>query len=127
MVVDGVCPSHVFLDEMEAVVLWNLFERELKRRIVRKMGGRPHDSQMFLESLSPYPQVTFHDWRGSSILHCFKGFYELLKAFLEKDHAYVFLYGWRWLLLNQWAVWRPVLGCRVYKTPGNVRLWGHLH
>jgi transposase, IS5 family len=41
LVVDGVCPSHKFLEEMEAVVPWGLFEAELRRRLVRKTGGRP--------------------------------------------------------------------------------------
>jgi hypothetical protein len=55
LVVDGVCPSHRFLEEMEAVVPWDLFEwglfeAELKRRIVRKTGGRPPASLVLLFS-----------------------------------------------------------------------------
>jgi hypothetical protein len=50
LVVDGVCPSHRFLEEMEAVVPWGLFEAELKRRIVRKTGGRPPASLLLLFS-----------------------------------------------------------------------------
>jgi len=38
---NGACPSHRFLEEMQEVVPWGLFERELKRGIVRKSGGRP--------------------------------------------------------------------------------------
>lgn len=40
-VVNGVCPEHRFLEEMQKVVPWNLFEKELNRHIVRKPGGRP--------------------------------------------------------------------------------------
>jgi len=40
-VIDGVCPAHRFLEEMETVVPWELFEEELNRNIVRKSGGRP--------------------------------------------------------------------------------------
>lgn len=40
-VFDGVCPEHRFLEEMESVVPWELFEKELKSNIVRKTGGRP--------------------------------------------------------------------------------------
>ncbi len=40
-VFDGVCPEHRFLEEMQTVVPWELFDRELKRGIVRKSGGRP--------------------------------------------------------------------------------------
>lgn len=48
LVVDGVCPSHRFLEEMEAVVPWGLFEAELKRRIARKTVGRPPYSLLLL-------------------------------------------------------------------------------
>ena len=35
------CPEHTFLEEMNSVVSWDLFDAELKRHIVRKAGGRP--------------------------------------------------------------------------------------
>ena len=38
---DQVCPQNRFLAEMSGVVPWGLFERELKKGIVRKTGGRP--------------------------------------------------------------------------------------
>lgn len=40
-VVNGVCPEHRFLEEMQQVVPWELFDKDLKRHIVRKTGGRP--------------------------------------------------------------------------------------
>jgi IS5 family transposase len=40
-VVEGVCPENRFLEEMNKVVPWELLEKELKRGIIRKSGGRP--------------------------------------------------------------------------------------
>jgi IS5 family transposase len=40
-VFDGACPAHRFLEEMQKVVPWDLFDKELKQHIVRKPGGRP--------------------------------------------------------------------------------------
>ncbi len=37
---DAACPEHAFLEEMNKVVPWGLFEQELKKHIVRKSGGR---------------------------------------------------------------------------------------
>ena len=34
------CPSNRFLEEMSRCVPWNMFEKELRNRIVRKSGGR---------------------------------------------------------------------------------------
>jgi transposase, IS5 family len=38
---DQVCPQNRFLAEMSQVVPWGMFEKELKRGINRKTGGRP--------------------------------------------------------------------------------------
>lgn len=38
---DAACPEHMFLEEMNKVVPWGVFEKELRRNIVRKSGGRP--------------------------------------------------------------------------------------
>ena len=35
------CPEHKFLDEMNKVVPWGLFDAELKRHIKRSTAGRP--------------------------------------------------------------------------------------
>jgi transposase, IS5 family len=56
--VDQACPEHRFLDEMSRVVPWELFERELKRDITRKTGGRP-----------PYPLLLLFK------MHLFQAFF----------------------------------------------------
>jgi IS5 family transposase len=39
--INQVCPDHRFLEEMSKTVPWELFEKELQRKIIRKTGGRP--------------------------------------------------------------------------------------
>jgi IS5 family transposase len=64
-VVNEVCPEYRFLEEMQQVVPWELFEKELNRHIVRKSGGRPPFSLLLL-----FKMHLLQVWFGLSDAQC---------------------------------------------------------